>query len=36
MEVGLENVVYASGLGLADSSGEGLADFLLRQLGATR
>ena len=36
IEVGLENVVYASGLGLADSSGEGLADFLLRQLGVTR
>jgi len=36
IEVGLENVVYAPGLGLADSSGEGLADFLLRQLGATR
>jgi hypothetical protein len=36
IEVGLENVVYASGLGISDPSGEGLADFLLRQLGVTR
>ena len=35
IEVGLENVVYASGLGISDPSGEGLADFLLRQLGQT-